>query len=223
MTLPTDDELEAAIRSAGSSNRVARLLAYGIPTGIVLAILFVPWIIGYGPAGYRLITSHPVDVHVLNLSGQDVIVTVPHNRATPFPAGTLRELQTLAGTFEIQTTTLDGAPVETVAVETERDALYIVGGGQCLAVFDVSNYYGGGGGGMRIAHRIGEDDRVFAFVADTTLLPRRTAPDRAAGVVHWIEPVDCQSLEPDNEESLVTWAEFRLRQRRERRQEQLGQ
>lgn len=189
-----------------------------VGVAVMLATGALPALLGYGPFGIRLFTSTRVEVFVLNLSGADVEVALPFHARTPVQAGTLGTLDTMSGTIEITTWNDAGDEIDRFTVEADRPLLYDVGATRCFAVFDVTGFYGGGGEPIRFLEYV-ERQKTWVFTADTVILPRRTPPDVAVGTVHWIEPVECGTVRDGATDELLMWAEYRLRQRRERFEE----
>jgi hypothetical protein len=184
--------------------------------GLIAVLAIAPMALGAGPFGLRFITSVSVPVHVLNTSGQDLTIEVPFATPLESPGGTFLSTNSLSGPITLQAVAADGTIVEEVDIEARGQVIYNVLGSECLAVMDASTYYGAEGPGLVVVDRITQDMRVYVTEADTVILPRRTMPDQAEGVVHWIEPINCETLDPAREDELLMWAEFRLRQRRER-------
>jgi len=191
-----------------------------IPVAIVGALVaflaLAPMLLGAGPFGLRFITSSSVPVHVLNTSGQNLTIEVPFATPLESPGGTFLSTNSLSGPITLRAIDESGEVVEEVEVDARGEVIYNVLGSECLAVMDASTYYGADGPGLVVVDRITQDTRVYVTEADTVILPRRTMPDQAEGEVHWIEPINCETLDPSREEELLMWAEFRLRQRRER-------
>jgi hypothetical protein len=212
-----DDGLDDALLA--SDPGASRWIGPAIAVAVVFALVGLPWAVGYGPLGVRLVTSHRVAIHVLNLSGGDVDVQLPFERRTVVRAGTLETLETLSGTIEIVTWDDELQESDRFTVEATGPMLYDVGATQCLAVFDVTGMYGGRAQDAITFVEAVVRQRTYAFRADTVLLPRRTPPDTAVGTVHWIEPVDCETLTDGDPDDLLMWAEYRLRLRRERFEE----
>lgn len=189
----------------------------------VLALGLIPAKLGFGPFGLRLFTSDEIPVHVLNLSGSDLEVALSFASPVVVTGGTMETLVTLSGSSSLRATRPDGTLVDDLEFEAAGPLFYNAGGGRCFAVFDISAYYDGEleEGDMTVVARLDEDTRLYEFEADTIVLPRRMAPDQARGVVHWLEPVGCSMLDPENESYLVGTSLVRLQQRRERYEEEL--
>ncbi len=173
-----------------------------------------PQMLGFGWFGARLVTSAPLPVHVLNTSGQTVTIEVDFASPAVVRAGTLESLESLTGDITITALAEDGSELERTLVQDATGAiLYNALGSECLAVFDLTGMYGGESG-LRVVERVPKEQRIIRSDAHVLLLPRRTPPDAAAGTVHWIEVVGCNLLEPEEEEFLLSQAQFRIEQRR---------
>ena len=192
--------------------------------GFIAALGLIPMTLGFGPFGLRVLTGETIDVHVLNLSGEDLVVSLSFSEPHPVTAGTMETLSTLSGRSQLVSTRPDGSVLDEIELDAAGAVFYNAGGGRCFAVFDLSDFYGGGDDArLQVVARLGEDTRAYEFDADTVVLPRRVAPANARGVVHWIEPVGCNLLEPEEEPFLLGQNRVRLEQRRERYEENLRQ
>ena len=186
------------------------------------AIGGIPWLIGFGPFGHRLLTGDEIPVHVLNLSGGDLEIELSFAATATVPGGTLETLNTLSGGATLRAIESDGTTLDEIDFDADGPVFYFAGD-ECFAVFDISDFYGGepDEGDVHVVRRMPEGTNFHAFEADTIVLPRRVAPDQARGVVHWLEDVPCDLLSPENEGYLTTRSFVRLQQRRERYEEQL--
>ena len=216
--VPDDDAIEGL--EIPESGRAA-WYALAAVIALVAVVAILPWAFGFGPFAIRLLTSAEIEVHVLNLSGDDVHIELPVAADRPVPAGTMEALATLEGRFTIAPRRDDGTVVEEVEVDARTPVFYNVGGGRCFAVFDITNFYGGEGEVMTVVARLDEDARIHVFDADTVLLPRRTPPTQARGRVHWLEPVGCSLLDPEEEDYLIGSNLVRLEHRRDQYEEAL--
>ncbi len=192
--------------------------------GFVAALALLPMAIGFGPFGLRLLLSDEIPVHVLNVSGEDVNVSLSFASDVDVPAGSMETLATLSGRSRLVATRADGTVVDDLEIDATGDVFYNVAGGKCFVVFDISSFYLGEDeqqGDMTVVARLYEDTRVYAFTSDSILLPRRVPPDQARGSVHWLEPVGCAMLEPSEEPYLIAQSLMRLQSRRERYEEEL--
>jgi hypothetical protein len=200
-------------------NRRARWIAIGVVAGVIAIIGAIPAALGFGPFGARLFADD-VTVHILNLSGRDVTVTASFATPVESPNGSLHTAKSLAGPITIVAVDGSGQTVDDLAIDASTDLLYNVGGGTCFAVFDATAFYSGAAQAtLRLAARIPSEQRLYPIEAPNVVLPRRPPPSTAAGAVHWIEDVNCTSLDPANEQDLLTWAEYRMLSRFERQQE----
>lgn len=210
------DELESIRSTRGLTGTVLAVAA------LLAAVGLAPMAIGFGPFGARLLLSHEIPVHVLNLSGDDLDVSLSFASTVRVPAGTMETLETLSGGARLKATRPDGTIVDELEIDAGGPVFYNAGGGRCFAVFDISPYYDGDvdEGDIEVVARLDEATRVYEFSADTVVLPRRVAPDQARGTVHWLEPVGCAMLSPENESFLIGQNLVRLRERRERAMEE---
>jgi hypothetical protein len=221
MSDPTIDH-DADWQQAAVAARKRKIIALAVVTTIMTALAVLPAMAGLGPFGVRIITADNVEVHVLNLSGGDLDIELPFASTVRVTAGTMETLGTLEGPARLRAITPEGDLFEELEFEATGPIFYNAGGGQCFAVFDISNLYGGGDDQqMSVVARLDEDTRIYAFEADTILLPRRTPPESARGSVHWLEPVGCGLLEPSEEHFLIGRSLLRLQERRQRYEEQL--
>lgn len=205
-----------------NAGRRSLMLTVGALAAFIAALALIPMAIGFGPFGLRVITSKEIPVHVLNLSGGDVSIRLSFASDSDVTAGTMETLETLAGPITIETLGPNGETLESLDVDADGPIFYNVGGGRCFAVFDISTFYDGESQveeNMTVVARLGEETRLHVFDADTVVLPRRVAPDQAMGVVHWLEPVGCGLLDPEEEPYLIGTSLVRLQQRRENYEE----
>ena len=181
----------------------------------------IPKMLGFGWFASRMLGSEEIFVYVLNTSGQDIEVSLPFATPRSVPAGTIETLRTLDGEITIIAQDIDGNVLESLTHVSEGDLFYNALGSECLAVFDLTNFYGGEGEDMTVEARIYQEQRIYQITADTLIMPRRVAPDEARGIVHWIDTVGCNLLNEENEDYLLAQAQVRLEDRRERREQRL--
>ena len=194
--------------------------AYAIGAlGLLVFLAVVPKLLGLDWFALRAITSKTIYVHVLNTSGQDLEVSVSHGSTETVTAGTMALIQTMSGDVSISARGLDGELLEELEVRLDDDTLYNALGSECLAVLDVSSFYGADNIPFSVVDRIRREDRLYTFTAGTVLLPRGTPPDSAAPPVHWIETFGCELLDDEEEGYLLTQAQVRLNARWEAYQE----
>lgn len=195
----------------------------GVGAAVVALIGGIPAALGLGWFGTRLLADD-VTVWVLNTSGQDLTVEIAYARTLESRAGTLEMVQTLEGPSTIRATDGSGQVVDDVTFTAANAVLYNAGGSECLAVFDVSEYYTRTQNPqLTLVDRIPETQRLYEFKAPNMILPRRGPPQEVAGAVHWIEDVACSALDPAREEELLFFATNRLHQRHERAQQEAAQ
>jgi hypothetical protein len=201
------------------SNGRTRIYA-GIAIAALVALIgAIPAVLGFGPFGYRLF-GKDVTIHILNVSGVNVVVTASFASPVESPAGSLHTAKSLSGPITIEAVDGSGVVVDSLSHNASSDVLYNVAGGTCFAVFDATEFYSGVDNPLlRVAARIPAAQRLYDIAAATVVLPRRPPPAQAVGTVHWIEDVDCASLDPSTESDLLTWAEYRMLARFERQQE----
>jgi len=181
----------------------------------VLIFAALPYALGYGPFGLRLLTASKAVIHVLNISGQELTIDVSFS--SPKRVRAIDTVETLTGPIRLIARDADGQEVERFETRLTGDLFYNATGAACIAVFDLTDYYvDGEDASIRVARRVFRGEVYFPIEAATVVLPRRAAPNQARGTVHWIEQVNCDTLQVENEEELLMWAEFRLRERRER-------
>jgi hypothetical protein len=201
------------------TNPRTRVVAGVAVVAIVAVIGAIPAALGFGFFGYRLF-GNDVTIHILNVSGTDVVVTASFASPVESAAGSLNTAKSLSGPITIEAVDGSGVVVDSLAYNATTDILYNVAGGTCFAVFDATEFYSGADNPLlRVADRIPAEQRLYDIAAETVVLPRRPPPAEASGMVHWIEDVDCSSLVPENEADLLTWAEYRMLARFERQQD----
>ena len=191
-----------------------------IGLALVAALAIGPKLAGFGWFGARFLFSAEVPIYALNLSGQDVTVELSFSSDTTLAAGTLEVLETLAGPITLVARDADGTVVDELSIDAQGPLFYNVAGADCLAVFDLTSFYGPQQRSAVTLHaRIEQGTRLYPIDAETVVLPRRTNPDSTHGDVHWIESVSCSSLDPDRENELLMWAESRFMERRRQLEE----
>ena len=198
-------------------------------TFVVVAALFaaaiggIPWLIGFGPFGHRLLTGDEILIHVLNLSGGDLEIELSFAATTTVPGGRMETLNTLSGGATLRAIQPDGAVRDEIEFDANGHVFYFAGDDECFAVFDISDFYGGepDESDIHVVRRMPVGTNFHVFEADTVILPRRMAPDQARGTVHWLEDVPCDLLSAENAGYLTTRSFVRLQARRERYEEQL--
>lgn len=223
--MPVQDqsgEFQALVDSAGDGRR-SRAPAIVAALALVAAIGGIPWAIGFGPFGHRLLTGDEIPVHVLNLSGGDLTIELSFAADVVVAGGRMETLTTLTGGASLTSRDSDGEVRDQLTFDADGPVFYFAGDDECFAVFDISDFYGGepDEGDIRVVSRMPVGTNLHLFGADTVVLPRRVAPDQARGTVHWLEDVPCDLLTPENEGYLTTRSFVRLQQRRERYEEEL--
>lgn len=205
------EELDALVAAKERSRRAAILCA----VAALAALAVIPRLLGAGWFGARVVLAREVPIHVLNTSGQDLVIKVPFASATTVRAGTIETVETLAGPVALEAFGEDGERAEFFEFDAQVPVVYNALGSECLAVFDLTPFYGGEHAApLRVLDRISRDERLVELDAGTLILPRRTPPDQATAPVHWVEVVGCTLLDPSEEAYLVGQAEFRLQERR---------
>lgn len=204
----------------GRSNLLLTVAIFG---ALVAGLGLLPMAFGLGPFGSRLVTADEVPVHVLNLSGTDLTVSLSFAADLTVVAGTMETMGTLSGGSRLVARRPDGTVLDDLRFSADGPVFYNAGGGRCFAVFDISGFYGDDPdtSAVTVVARLPEDTRLYEFEADTIVLPRRTAPDQARGRVHWLEPVGCNLLDPDEESYLIGQNLVRMQERRDRYEEEL--
>lgn len=211
-----EDSYGAALDAQLAASARARRWGAALGSLALVALGVIPWLLGAGWFGLRLASAGEVPIHVLNTSGSDIEVQVSFASRRVVASGTMETIETLAGPVSLTTHNADGELLESFEFEASVPVFYNAMGSECLAVFDLTPYYGGQTEQpLQVLRRITRDERLVELDAGTLLLPRRTAPDQATPPVHWVEVVGCTLLEPAEEDYLVGQAEFRLQQRRD--------
>lgn len=212
-----DTEIDIAVPPSGRGPAMVAVL------GLLLAVGGIPWAIGFGPFGHRLLTGDEIAVHVLNLSGGELRIELSFAADAMVEGGRMDTLTTLSGGATLRSVDSDGIVRDEIEFDADGPVFYFAGDDQCFAVLDISDFYGGeeDEGDLQVVRRMPVGTNFHAFDADTIVLPRRVAPDQARGTVHWLEDVPCDLLTPENEGYLTTRSFVRLQQRRERYEEEL--
>lgn len=222
--MTTDEPLEAfADLTDPEPPRGRSVLTAVVVLGLfAIALGGIPWLIGFGPFGYRLLTGDEIAVHVLNLSGGDLEVELSFAATVTIEGGRMETLTTLSGGATLTARTPDGEVRDTVTFDEDQPVFYFAGSpDQCFAVFDITDFYNGEPeeGDLKFVRAMTAGTNFHAFEADTIVLPRRVAPDQARGVVHWLEDVSCDLLAEGNEPYLIARTFIRMQQRREAHEE----
>lgn len=188
--------------------------------GLAAVLGAAPAAFGLGPFGLRLALAGTAVIHVLNTSGQDLVVDVSFAAPMPVPAGTMEAIETLRGPITLVATDPDGTKVESFAFDAGEATFYNADESACLVVVDLSDVYGGQGV-LRIHERVPREQALIHQASDVWLLPRRTPPEQAAGTIHMLEVVGCNLLAAEEESFLLSQVQFRLEERRRAYQEAL--
>lgn len=196
----------------------------GIPLAIALAALLVvaglPKALGLGWFGARQWASQRVSLHVLNTAGRDLYVEADLTRRLYATAGRIETTQTFTGPNVLRVLELDGTEVSRHAIDIRGQVLVNAQGSECLAVVDISSFYGGGGSQrLELVARVPKEQEIVPIETEQVVLPRRQFPDQARIPIHWIETTDCRMLDPALEEDLLVNLFARMRARRESEQE----
>lgn len=207
------DALEAELGQIRARARKRTIVVAGTILAAMALVGAVPALLGYGPFASRLLFGGRVAVHLLNASDHDLVVSMPFVAPTEVKAGHMETVQTLRGPFELVARDASGQVVERLEGDAERPMVVNLLGATCLAVFDLTGFYGSDDRTVSVVTTLAGDVRLYEIEADAVVLPRRPPLDRAAGTVHWIELIDCASVGEDNRDDLAAWGEFRIMQR----------
>ncbi len=222
--MTTDESLEAFADLTDPEPPSGRsaLTAAIVVALFALALGAIPWLIGFGPFGHRLLTGDEIAVHVLNLSGGELEVELSFAATATIEGGRMETLMTLSGGATLTSRTPDGEVRDTITFDEDRPVFYFAGSpDQCFAVFDITDFYNGEPeeGDLKLVRPMPAGTNFHAFEADTIVLPRRVAPDQARGTVHWLEDVSCDLLSDENGPYLIARTFVRMQQRREAHEE----
>ncbi len=207
-----------------SEVRRKRLRLIALVALVITAIGILPWLIGFGFLGSRLVFSKKVTIYAINTSTETRLAWVEmpgpfagRSARTELAPNSLQRLTSLSGRFDLVLADDDGAELERTSLNARDDIFYNPLGEACLAVFDLTPFYGNPNAPeeIPILDRIPQGTAIYEITADTLVLPRRLNPQRAAGAVHWIEDFGCDLLEPDQAGYLEMRAALKLQERYE--------
>lgn len=214
-----DDELEYRPRVIPLPSPAVLMGAVFVIAAVLGAI--VPTLSGYGPFGWVLITTEQAEVYVLNQSGQTLVVRARLAEPLVIEDGHLDSLKARTGPNQLIVESESGEVLDTQDVELGERSIYTGLGASCVAIIDLTGFYGGREGDLRLVDGLDSERRWAPLESHMVLLPRRAPPQQVVGSIYWVEEMPCDLLHHDDLSYLYTQAEVRLRHRYEQHQELL--
>lgn len=191
----------------------------GITGAVVLAFGLITWMLGLGPFAYRQILYGTTQVYVLNMTDQDVEVTLDKGTGLEVKAEQAQRAPVLGGSSTLVTRDKQGKVIEEMEVFTDgRPLFYNVGGQQCLVLAEVSSFYlPGRDKSVKIIEAFPKGTKIVPLPHDRMVWPRQTLRDQvknAEGGVAWIEMVACSLLDPEERHVLESHLYTKLTERK---------
>ncbi len=192
--------------------------------GIVLIFGLVTWLLGLGPFAYRQIWYGTSEVYILNMTAQNVEVTLDKGQAITIGPESAERTPILGGTTRIVSRDATGEILEDLEVFVDGNpVLYNVQGERCMALSDVSGFYlPTQPKGIEILATFPKGTSLIPLPNDRIIWPRETLRDQvknASAGVSWIELVSCPLLDPDDRHVLEAHLDIVLTERKKKEQE----
>lgn len=191
------DETESYERPS----RLKKVAIWVVIVGLVLAgIGFIGHLSGAGWFGYRTWLYEGGELYMLNMSGQPLYASVDGAPKVEVPAQNAQIVDLLGGTSVVEVTDAAGAPAGRYEVEVNRsDAFLKLTDEGCLAVVDVTPFYGGKQGAMLdFEAYLRRDARLWIPRSRNVIWPRKDFPAQlqgGEGKGYWFELVACELLD----------------------------
>lgn len=169
---------------------------------LILLLGAVGHLVGIGFLGHRLLLHGEGDLYVLNLTPEELFVSVDGRPLEVVHAQNAQIVQLIGGTSRVEIYDEEESFRESYEVRSSRShGLLNLSEEACLVVADISSMYGEGGrdAGVEIVRTVEPGgDRVIPLESFNVVWPRRTPPARMAaerGPMLVVEIVGCPLLE----------------------------
>ena len=176
------------------------LVGFAVAAVIALAVGFIGHLSGAGWFGYRDWLHDGGELYALNMSKSPLRVSVDGREPVEVPPEDARILEILGGTTVVDVTDAAGESVATydVTVDGSHAFLKLTDDG-CLAVVDITPFYGGEvGAKLDFEAYLHSDARLWIPRSRNVVWPRKDFPSRLEGGEGngiWFELVACELLE----------------------------
>lgn len=170
----------------------------------LLAVLgvvgFIGTISGAGFFGYRSILFGEGELYALNMGDTPLWVAVDGRERAEVPAGNAKVVDLVGGTSQVVVTDADEKTIATyeVTIDDSHAFLKLTDEG-CVAVVDITPFYGGQQGGrLDFDAYLRNDARVWIPQSKNVVWPRKDFPPKLSGGQGkglWFELVACELFE----------------------------
>lgn len=213
------------LAAMAAARRRSALLWAGVLGAGLLAFGVLTWALGGGFFAWRIIAYDRGEIYILNMTDAPVFVSFDGGEPIEVPAQDARRTTRNGGETEVETRRADGTLVEAVTIFIDgAPALYNVEGATCLALSDVSGFYlPGRERSAEVVARYEAGTRAVPLPSERIIWPRKTLQDEirmAEAGVHWIEPVACPLLDPQEDHVLTAHLNTLLSERKRREKEE---
>jgi hypothetical protein len=200
----------------------------GVAGAIVMAFGLITWLLGLGPFAYRQILYGTSQIYVLNMTDQDVEVTLDKGTGLEVKAQQAQRTPLLGGTTTVVTRDKQGKELERFDVSVDGNPVfYNVGGERCLVLAEVSSFYlPGRDKGVKIIETFPKGTRVVPLPHTRMVWPRQTLRDEVSNAesgVAWIEMVACSLLDGEEQHVLESHLYTKLTERKRIQEERRKQ
>lgn len=231
----TTDESDSWEREYRAIRLRNSLKIIGAFIGLLGVLAAIPWAFGYGPFGASLFSQEDSEIHVMNNTNEPATLTAKRlgglfGASQTFDIGPrqIKSFGLLGGRHSITLKRGDDRLLNDEVVILSRHLFVTTEADACYAVFDIEPLYTGQGGApssLPVVARFGPNQLLYGTDADNLVLPRKVHPGRKTGTIEWVEDFNCNTVAPENEETLqevalntLTLRQQQLEEARERRQ-----
>lgn len=177
-----------------------------VVVGIVLALLGVVGLVGgvaawsgVGFLGHRVIMHGEGELYVLNLTGEELWVSVDGRAKEVVHARDAQLVDLVGGTSRVEVRREDGGEYRRFEVTmSHSDVVINLSEEACLAVTDITSLYQGNPDGVEFSALLESEVEVYELGSRNVVWPRKAAPprmDRSLGPMLSVEIVACPLLE----------------------------
>jgi hypothetical protein len=210
-----DDRMDDDLPQPPSPLKARLLIALGALAALGL-IGGIGQLSGAGWFAHRTILWGEGELYVLNMGMEPVGVVADGGKLVEVAPQDAQLIPLIGGTTRVEVRDKSGTVTQTHEVTIDGShALLKLGEPRCLAVVDLTPFYGGKGGGQIIIHEVVPADQpVWIAGSRNVVWPRRDLPPRLAGgdgPGRWVEIVGCELL--DDRPFLAGMLQLRLEER----------
>jgi len=190
----------------------------------LIAFGLITWLLGLGPFAYRQLIYGTSEVYILNLTDQDVEVTLDKSDPLAIQPDGYQRTPILGGTTTLVTRNKAGEVLERVTVFVDGNpVVYNIKGARCLVLSDVSTFYDPTKTNeVNVLATYEKGKTVVNLPNEKVIWPRETLRDEvkeAEKGVSWVEIVACPMIDPEEKRLLSTHLSVLLTERKKRERE----